>query len=67
MASREKHDPSLFRALHHLRHGGLHRALGVAEDDKIPSARLEAARHSENGHVRKMAEFAHTMKGWHKD
>ncbi len=57
-------NPSLYRALHKLRKGGLHRALGVAEGEKIPAAKLEAARNSKNEHVRKMANFAHTMKSW---
>jgi DNA-binding PadR family transcriptional regulator len=57
-------NPSLYRALHKLRKGGLHRALGVAEGEKIPAAKLEAARNSKNAHVRKMANFAHTMKSW---
>lgn len=57
-------NPSLYRALHKLRKGGLHRALGVAEGEKISAKKLEAARSSSNEHVRKMAEFAHTMKSW---
>jgi len=57
-------NPSLYRALHKLRKGGLHRALGVAEGEKIPAEKLEAARHSKNAHVKHMANFAHTMKSW---
>lgn len=57
-------NPSLYRSLHQLRKGGLHRALGVAEGDKIPAEKLQAARNSKNEHVRKMAEFAHTMSKW---
>lgn len=57
-------NPSLYRAMHRLRKGGLHRALGVPEGEKIPAAKLEAARNSSNEHVRKMAEFAHTMGGF---
>ena len=57
-------NPSLYRSLHHLNKGGLHRALGVPEGQKIPEDRLQAARNSKNEHVRKMTEFAHTMKGW---
>lgn len=56
---------SLRRALHHLRKGGLHRALGIPEDQPIPQARLEAAKHSSNEHVRHMANFAATMESWH--
>lgn len=63
MADR-KHDPSLYRALHHLNHGGLHRALGVPEGEKIPAAKLEAARHSTNPHISHMAALAHTMEGF---
>lgn len=55
---------SLYRAMHHLRKGGLHRALDVAEDKKIPTEKLDAARDSENEHVRRMANLAHTMKSW---
>jgi DNA-binding PadR family transcriptional regulator len=57
-------NPSLYRSLHKLRKGGLHRALGVPEGEKIPDAKLQAARNSKNEHVRKMAEFAHTMSKW---
>jgi hypothetical protein len=50
--------------MHHLNKGGLHRALGVPEGEKIPEAKLSAARNSKNEHVRHMANFAHTMKGF---
>lgn len=56
-----KHNPSLYRALHHLRHGGLHRALGVSEDETIPKSKIEAATHSDNAHVAHMANMAQTM------
>lgn len=59
-------NPSLYRALHKLRKGGLHRALHIPEDQPIPAERLESARNSPNEHVRHMANFAHTMKGWKK-
>ena len=59
-----KHNPSLYRALHKLNKGGLHRALGVPEGEKIPEDKLQAARNSDNPHVARMANFAHTMKGW---
>jgi ribosomal protein L16/L10AE len=59
-------NPSLYRAMRHLRKGGLHRALHIPEDEPIPAEKLEAARHSKNKHIRKMAEFAHTMKGFNK-
>lgn len=60
------HSPSLHRALAHLNHGGLHRALGVPEGKPIPAAKLAAAKNSENPHIAKMANFASTMEGWHK-
>jgi len=50
--------------MHHLRKGGLHRALGVPEGEKIPEAKIEAAKHSSNSHVQHMANFASTMKGF---
>lgn len=64
MAARTKHDPSLYRALHHLRRGGLHVALHVPLDEKIPEAKLDAAKHSSNSHIMHMASMAATMKGF---
>ena len=66
MAEKKKHNPSLYRAIHHLRHGGLHRALGVSEDSTIPKEKIEAATKSSNEHIRKMASFAKTMGKWNK-
>lgn len=66
MASRTKHDPSLYRAIHQLRHGNLHKALGIAEDEKIPAERLEKARKSKNSHVMHMANMAHNMSKFKK-
>jgi len=60
----EKH--SLYRAIHHMRKGGLHRALGVDENDTIPAAKVEAATHSSNKHISAMARFAKTLKGLKK-
>jgi len=57
-------NPSLYRALHHLRKGGLHKALHVAEGEPIPAAKLEAGKHSTNEHIRHMSNFAATMKGF---
>lgn len=57
---------SLHRALAHLNKGGLHRALDVPEGKPIPADKLASARNSENPHVAKMAQFAHTMEGWKK-
>lgn len=58
------HNKGLYRAMRNLRKGGLHRALGIPEDQPIPADRLEKARNSKNPHVVKMANFAHTMKGF---
>jgi hypothetical protein len=55
---------SLYRSIHGLRHGGLHRALGISESETIPKEKIAAARNSTNPHVKKMAEFAHTMSKW---
>ena len=62
MAEEKKHNVSLYRAMHHLNKGGLHRALKVPEGQPIPAEKLAAAKHSENGHIRKMAAFASTME-----
>jgi hypothetical protein len=60
-----KHNVSLYRALHHLRHGGLHKALGVKEGDTIPVNKIhEAAK--KGGHLGHMANFALTMRGFKK-
>lgn len=56
------HDASLYRAMHHLRKGGLHDALHIPKDEKIPADRLEAAKNSPNSHVQHMANMASTMK-----
>jgi hypothetical protein len=58
------HDASLYRAMHHLRKGGLHRALHVPEGESIPAEKLAAAKNSKNSHVQHMANFAATMKGF---
>jgi hypothetical protein len=60
----KKHNPSLYRAMRHLRSGGLHRALHVPQNESIPADKLEAAKNSKNEHVRHMANFATTMKGF---
>ena len=57
---------SLYRAIHSMRRGGLHKALGVSEDSTIPAEKVEAATHSDNKHVAAMARFAQTLKGLHK-
>jgi hypothetical protein len=62
--AKKRHNVSLYRAMHHLNKGGLHRALGVPEGEKIPAEKLAAARNSKNEHVAHMAKFAHTMSGF---
>jgi len=56
-------ESSLYRAIHHMRRGGLHRALHVPEDQNIPKEKIEAAKNSKNPHVQHMANFAHTLEG----
>ena len=53
------------RVVMHLHAGGLHRALHVPEGTEIPKEKIEAATHSKNEHVAKMAHLAQTMEGWH--
>jgi len=60
----KKHNVSLYRALHHLNKGGLHRALKVPEGTPIPAAKLAAGKNSQNEHVRKMSQFAATMSSF---
>lgn len=57
-------NPSLYRAMRHLRKGGLHAALHIPQNESIPAERLAAAKNSPNEHVRHMANFAATMKGF---
>lgn len=64
MAEEKKHNVSLYRAMHHLRKGGLHRALHIPEDENIPKEKIEAATHSSNPHVVHMANMAQTMAGF---
>lgn len=45
-------------------HGKLHRELHVAEDEKIPAAKLAAAKHSRDPEIRRDAIRADTMKHW---
>jgi len=56
---------SLYRAIHGLRHGRLHRALHVPGDQPIPAEKLAAAKHSSNPTLVHMANFASTLKGFH--
>lgn len=53
------------RVVMHLHKGGLHRALGIPENETIPKEKVEAATHSKNPHVAKMAHLAQTMESWH--
>ena len=62
----EKVELSHHRVVMHLHKGGLHRALGVPEGTEIPKERIEAATHSKNEHVAKMAHLAQTMASWKK-
>lgn len=50
---------SMYRAMHQLRKGGLHKEVGVPHDQAIPADKLEAARNSDNSHVAQMANFQH--------
>jgi len=47
------------------RPGALHRALGVPQGEKIPAAKLAAAKKSENPRLRRQANLAATLKGMH--
>jgi hypothetical protein len=60
-----KHNVSLYRAMHNLRHGGLHRALNVPENENIPEGKLEA-HENDSEHLKHMKNFAKTMKGFKK-
>ncbi len=59
-------NPSLYRAMRHLRKGGLHEALHIPQDENIPADRLEKAKNSKNSHVQHMANMAATMKKFKK-
>ena len=59
------HNTSLYRAMHHLRKGGLHRALGVPEGESIPEEKL-AVHENDSEHMKHMKNFARTLKGFHK-
>lgn len=49
------------------RPGALHRALGVPQGEKIPAAKLAAAKNSRNPRVRKEAALAGTLKGFRRN
>ena len=46
--------------------GLLHKALGVAEGQKIPLTKIETALHSDSPKLRKEANFAKNARGWKK-
>jgi hypothetical protein len=58
-----EHNTSPYRALHSLRRGGLHKALGIKQSDSIPAEKLEVSP-SDSDHVKHMKNFAKTMKGF---
>lgn len=49
----------------HMKKGALHKALGVPEGQKIPPAKLAAAKHSSNPLTRRRAILAGTLKKMH--
>src|ERR1039458_5535860 len=56
---------SKHRVVMHLAKGGLHRALKIPENEKIPDDKLRGALTSSNAHIKSMAVLAKNMKGWH--
>jgi hypothetical protein len=52
------------RAMMHLHHGALHRALGIAEDQPIPMEKKQQAANSSNPHMAAMGRMAVAMHGW---
>jgi hypothetical protein len=46
--------------------GGLHKALNVPQGKKIPETKLERAEHSKNSLIKKEANLAQTLEGFHK-
>jgi hypothetical protein len=56
-----KKNVSMYRAMHQLRKGGLHDAVGVPHGQPIPPEKIDAATKSDNAHVAQMANF-HNMK-----
>jgi hypothetical protein len=45
--------------------GGLHKALGVPQGEKIPKSKIEKASHSKDAHLRHMAQFAKNVSEGH--
>lgn len=56
-----KHNPGLYRAMHNLRKGRLHRYLNVPQGETIPAEKLSKAKNSSNPSIAKAAHFAETM------
>lgn len=46
--------------------GGLHKALHIPSGDKIPKDKMSKALHSDNKHIKRMADLAKTMEGFKK-
>lgn len=46
--------------------GALHSHLGVPQGQKIPASKLAKATHSSNPTIRREANLAKTLKGFHK-
>jgi len=59
-------ESSIYRAMHHLRKGGLHMATGTPMDENIPADKMDAAKKSTNMHVKRMADLATRMKKFKK-
>jgi hypothetical protein len=55
-----KHNASLYRAMHQLRKGKLHEALGVPKGESIPADKLES-HENDSEHMTHMKNFAKTM------
>ena len=51
----------------HMKKGALHRELGIPQGTKIPQKTLNRATHSENPLLRKRANLAKTLEGFHHD
>ena len=56
---------SKHRVVMHLAKGGLHRALKIPENEKIPDDKLRGALTCSNAHIKSMAVLAKNMNGWH--
>ena len=54
------------RAMSRLHKGGLHEALGIPADQKIPLEKKQEAANSSNKHTAAMGRLAVSMHGWGK-